>query len=129
MATVDEANQVLPVIRLSELQDGQEAECFAALVNRILGKTYKGDPFVKCVFRDRRLKVDAMLWSNHRFHQQAQGWTEGIAYRLRVRASISPKYGLQLDIFDMSHYSGGQLSFRKAILPSKNARMYSIFSA
>lgn len=101
MATVDEANQVLPVVRLSDLQDGQEAECFAALVNRILGKTYKGDPFVKCVFRDRRMKVDAMLWSNHRFHQQAQGWTEGIAYRLRVRSAISPKYGLQLDIFDI----------------------------
>jgi 3'-5' exoribonuclease len=101
MATVEEAREVLPVVKLSDLEDGQEAECFAALVNRILGKTYKGDPFVKCVFRDRRIKVDAMLWSNHRFHQQAQGWTEGLAYRLRARGTINPKYGLQIDIFDI----------------------------
>src|SRR5689334_5692567 len=89
------------VVKLSELEDGQEAVTFAALVDKIRGKTYKGETFLKCVFRDRYMKVEAPLWADSRLLKQAEGWAEGLAYRLHVRASVKPKYGLQLDIFDI----------------------------
>ena len=89
------------IVRLSDLVDGLEAECFAALVKKVRGQTYKGDPFVKCVFRDKRVTVEAPIWSDHRFYQQAQTWVDGIAYRLHVQAEQSPKYGLQLKLLNI----------------------------
>ena len=89
------------VTRLSDLIDGQEAECFAVLVKRVRGTTYKGDPFIKCVFRDRRATVEAPLWADHRYHQPSQGWVDGIAYRLRVKAEVSPKYGMQVSLLNI----------------------------
>lgn len=87
--------------RLSELVDGQEAECFAALVKKVRGQTYKGDPYIKCVFRDKRVTVEAPIWSDHRYYQQAQAWVDGIAYRLHVQAEQTPKYGLQLKLLNL----------------------------
>src|SRR5215213_1341702 len=89
------------VIRLSDLQDGQEAECFAALVKKVRGITTRDQPYVRCMFRDKRVSLEANLWYDHRLHNQALHWVEGIAYRLRVRGELKPKYGLQLDILDI----------------------------
>ncbi len=89
------------VIRLSDLTDGQEADCFAVLVKKVKGVTYKNEPYVKCSFRDKRVMVEAPLWANHRFLKAADQWVEGIAYRMHVRAEIKPKYGLQLEILDI----------------------------
>ncbi|HEV3121093.1 MAG TPA: HD domain-containing protein [Isosphaeraceae bacterium] len=86
------------VIRLSELADGQEAECFAILLRKVRGTTSRDQPFVKCYFRDKRVTLEAPLWADHRLHQQAIGWQEGIAYRLRVRGAQHARYGLQLEI-------------------------------
>jgi 3'-5' exoribonuclease len=86
------------VVRLSELQDGQEAECFATLVRKVRGTTYKGDSFLKCYFRDRHVTLEAPLWADSRFLKQAESWADGIAYRLQVRATLKPRYGLQLEI-------------------------------
>jgi 3'-5' exoribonuclease len=88
------------VIRLSDLVDGQEAECFALLVRKVRGTTSREQPFVKCYFRDRRVTLEAPMWSDHRLHQQALAWKEGIAYRLRVRGALHARYGLQLEIQD-----------------------------
>lgn len=90
-----------PLSRLSDLVDGQEAECFAALIKRVRGQTYKGDPFIKCVFRDKRITVEAPIWSDSRFYQQAQGWVDGIAYRLHIQAEQTPKYGMQLKLLNI----------------------------
>ena len=73
------------VIRLSELGDGQEAVCYAALVKKTRGTTARNQPFLRCMFRDRRMQCEAMLWHDHRFFSSAEGWTEGTAYRLEVR--------------------------------------------
>src|ERR1035437_3213771 len=89
------------LVKLSVLEDGQEAITFAALVDKVRGKTYKGDMFLKCVFRDRFVKLEAPLWADSRFLQQAESWTEGLAYRLHVRTTKKPKYGLQLEIIDI----------------------------
>ncbi|HEU5115104.1 MAG TPA: HD domain-containing protein, partial [Isosphaeraceae bacterium] len=89
------------VIRLSDLQADQEAECFAALVRKVSGTTYKNESFLKCYFRDRRVTVEAPLWSDSRWLKQAQTWADGEAYRLHVKGKVTPKYGLQVEILNI----------------------------
>ena len=86
------------VIRLSDLVDGQEAVCYAALVKKTRGMTARNQPFLKCLFRDKRVQYEAMLWHDHRFFADAQTWTEGTAYRLDVRGEFKLRYGMQLDL-------------------------------
>jgi 3'-5' exoribonuclease len=89
-----------PLVRLSDVLDGEEADCFAALVVRERRMTNTGKPFLKCTFRDRRVKLESMVWSDHRLFQQAQGWTEGMFFRLRVRGEMHAKYGMQVVLLD-----------------------------
>jgi 3'-5' exoribonuclease len=89
------------VFRLSDLQDGQEAECFAALVRREIGTTKRNERFYKCYFRDRRVEIEAPVWANSPFLKQAETWVVGDGYRLRARAEVKPKFGLQLEILDI----------------------------
>src|SRR3954453_1794214 len=89
------------VVRLSDLQDGQEAECFAALVKKVRGTTSRNQPFIKCYFRDKRVTLEAPLWFDHRYHAEAQHWTEGLAFRLRAKAEQHAKFGLQLQILEI----------------------------
>ena len=86
------------VVRLSDLEDGQEAECFAVLVSKTPGTTKKDEPFVRCLFRDKRERRECLLWHDSRFLKQAQGWPDGTAYRLRARGKLSPKFGMQIEI-------------------------------
>jgi 3'-5' exoribonuclease len=85
------------VIRLSDLQDGTEGVCFAALVKKDRGMTKKNEPYFKCYFRDKRATLEAPIWANNRYHNQAAQWPVGIAYRLHVRAKDTGRYGLQID--------------------------------
>ncbi|MFO0908743.1 MAG: HD domain-containing protein [Isosphaeraceae bacterium] len=89
------------VVRLGELEDGREAVVFATLVKKTRGTTKKGEPFIKCIFRDRATTVEAPLWANHRLLRQAESWPEGIAYRLTARASYDARFGLQIDLLDI----------------------------
>jgi 3'-5' exoribonuclease len=86
------------VVRLSDLVDGQEAVCFAALVRKTRGLTQRNQPYIKCYFRDRRVQYEAPLWYDHRYFGEAEHWTDGLAYRLQVRARNDLRYGMQLDI-------------------------------
>jgi 3'-5' exoribonuclease len=86
------------VIRLSDLVDGQEAVCYAALVKKTRGTTARSQPFVRCLFRDKRVQYEAMLWHDHRFFQSAESWTVGTAYRLEVRGKHDLRYGMQLEL-------------------------------
>src|SRR3981189_2269339 len=86
------------VVRLSDLVDGQEAVCFAALVKKTRGMTKSNQPFVKCLFRDKRVPSEAPPWHDHPYFQEADSWTEGLAYRLQLRAKHDLRYGLQVEI-------------------------------
>ena len=88
-------------VRLSDLTDGQEAVCFAALARKSRGVTARNQPFVKCYFRDSRTTLEAPLWHDHRLHKAADGWLDGETFRLRVKAEHKGKYGLQIDILDI----------------------------
>ena len=47
------------VSRLSDLVDGQEAVCFAALSRKSRGVSKSNKPYIKCVFRDKRVEVES----------------------------------------------------------------------
>ena len=86
------------VIKLSDLVDGQEAVCYAALVKKTRGLTKSNQPYLKCVFRDKRTIVESALWHDNRFFKEADAWTEGAAFRLHVHVRHDVRFGLQLDI-------------------------------
>lgn len=86
------------VIRLSDLVDGQEAVCYGALVKKTRGMTARNQPFIRCLFRDKRVQYEAMLWHDHRFFQSAETWTEGTAYRLEVRGRHDLRFGMQIEL-------------------------------
>ncbi len=86
------------VTRLSDVVDGQEAVCFAALVKKTRGTTKANQPFIKCLFRDKRVSYEAPLWHDNRYFAEADGWVEGLAYRLQLRASFNLRFGMQIEI-------------------------------
>jgi len=86
------------VIKLSDLVDGQEAVCFAALFRKTRGMTKSNQPYLKCLFRDKRAVLEAPLWHDHRLFREADAWPEGVAYRLQVHARHDLRFGMQIDI-------------------------------
>jgi 3'-5' exoribonuclease len=86
------------VIKLSDLVDGQEAVCFAALVRKTRGVTKANQPFLKCLFRDKRVELESALWHDSRFFREAESWVEGEPYRLEVRGQFHVRYGMQVEI-------------------------------
>jgi 3'-5' exoribonuclease len=94
------------VIRLSDLVDGQEAVCFAALVKKTRGMTARNHPFLRCFFRDKRMQYESMLWHDHPLFQSADSWTEGEAYRLEVRGKHDLRYGMQIELLGIRPATG-----------------------
>jgi 3'-5' exoribonuclease len=86
------------ISKLSDVVDGQEATCFAVLVRKLRGFTRANQPFVRCLFRDKRVELVAMLWSDHPLASEAESWTEGSPYRVGVRGKHDLRYGMQLDL-------------------------------
>lgn len=86
------------ITRLSDLVDGQEAVCFAALVKVTRGMTKSNQPFIKCLFRDKLATCEAPIWHDHRYFPEAGTWVEGLAYRIQVRASFNLRFGMQIDL-------------------------------
>ena len=74
------------VPELAGLEAGRDAVCFAALAQKQSGWTKYGSPYWKCIFRDKHGNRDFMVWSDDPLHDLVQGWSEGRAYRLLVRA-------------------------------------------
>ncbi len=93
-----EGNGQRRVLRLSELREGEEAVCFALLVEKFKGLTKRNEPFVRCHFRDRTVKLEAPIWATNKLLRAAEDWVEGQAYRLVTRLDNTPKYGKQLEI-------------------------------
>ena len=98
------------VIRLSDLEHGQEAVCFAALVKKEKGVDKHGNPYVKCHFRDKRRSVVAPFWSSNALREEAGAWVEGIAYRLRAKGDWKVKYGFQIEILEIRPATDNDIS-------------------
>ena len=87
------------IVRLSDLEDGQEGEFFAALVKRDEGTDKHGNPYYKCLFRDKRGSRVAPIWSNDPLRIFAAEWTLHAGYRIRAKAESS-KYGAQIKVLE-----------------------------
>ncbi len=86
------------VIKLSDLVDGQEATCFAALVKKTRAFTRANQPYTKCLFRDKRVKLEAMIWADHPLLPESETWIEGNPYRLQIRGKYDLRYGMQIEL-------------------------------
>lgn len=87
------------IVRLSDLVDGQEGEFFAALVKRDEGTDKHGNPYYKCLFRDKRGSRVAPIWSNDPLRIFAAEWTLHQGYRIKAKAESS-KYGPQIKVLE-----------------------------
>ena len=56
-----------PIVKLSEMQPGQFADCFAQLAEKTRGSTRDGKPFYTCRFRDPRRTASVMVWADSDF--------------------------------------------------------------
>ena len=56
-----------PVVRLSELQQGDTADFFALLAERSKHARRDGKPYYSCRFRDSRRSAAAMIWADGKF--------------------------------------------------------------
>jgi 3'-5' exoribonuclease len=88
-----------PIVRLCELDDGQEANFFALLSEKQELKTKDGKPYIRVTFRDARRAVGFPIWSDSAQYDPCRSqWTVGQFYKLRAILRQSKKYGLQLEI-------------------------------
>jgi 3'-5' exoribonuclease len=86
------------VVPLCELAEGQEAEFFALLSEKLELKTRDGKPYFRVSFRDARREVGLPVWSDSPLHHDCrERWSPGQFYRLRA-AWRQTTYGPQLDI-------------------------------
>ncbi len=86
------------VRRLSELEPGEHADCFALLVKKEPGKTRDGKPFYRAVFRDNRRSVTLMIWLDGGWYEACdQQWLAGGYYKLRGRY-FENQFGSQIEL-------------------------------
>jgi 3'-5' exoribonuclease len=87
------------LVKLSDLQPGNYADCYVQLADKARGTTRDGKPFVTCKFRDARRTVGAVpVWEDSPFFEPAQDWQVGQFFKVRATYNEHEKYGPQLDI-------------------------------
>ena len=90
--------QTLPMVALSELCNGQEADTFALFAERTQLTTKDGKPYWKVTFRDAKRDCSFPIWSDAPLFQAAgEEWIVGQFYKLRALYHETT-YGPQLDI-------------------------------
>jgi 3'-5' exoribonuclease len=88
-----------PVVRLTDLQPGQQGDFFALLAERTRGQTRDSKPFYTCRFRDARRTVTFMVWSDGKWFDACErDWREGQFYKLRATYGEHDRYGAQIDV-------------------------------
>lgn len=87
-----------PVLLLSELEEGQEADFFALLSEKQEMKTRDGKPYHRVTFRDARRDVGFPIWSDSPHAEACRTeWVPGSFYKMRA-VLRQTSYGPQLEI-------------------------------
>ncbi len=90
--------QTIPMLLLSELVDGQEADMFLLMTAKELLKTRDGKPYYKVSFRDAGREVSFPIWEDSPLTPRCRNeWEPGKFYKVRARYTET-NYGPQLDI-------------------------------
>jgi len=86
------------VITLSELREGQEADCFALLSEKQELTTRDGKPYYRVCFRDANRELGCPIWSDSPLATDCRTqWVPGQFYKLRATLRQT-NYGPQLEI-------------------------------
>jgi 3'-5' exoribonuclease len=92
------ATRPIPIIPLSQVLEGQEADMFVLLVAKSEGTTRDGKPFWRVTFRDAGREVSFPVWNDSAFSEACKNeWKVGTCYKLRA-VYAETKFGPQLDI-------------------------------
>ena len=87
-----------PVVQLSEMTSGQEADLFVLMTSKEELLTKNGKPYFKVGFRDGGREVSFPVWDNSPWAVDCRDqWTPGVFYKLRAVYRES-NYGPQLEI-------------------------------
>jgi 3'-5' exoribonuclease len=88
----------IPLVALSEMIPGQEADLFVLMTAKEQLSTREGKPYFKVAFRDRGREVSFPIWDNAPLAAECRDkWTPGVFYKIRA-AYRETNYGPQLDI-------------------------------
>ncbi|MHC4398083.1 MAG: 3'-5' exoribonuclease YhaM family protein [Planctomycetota bacterium] len=88
----------MPIVALSAMEHGQEADLFALLTAKEQLTTRDGKPYFKVTFRDARREVSFPVWDNSPWAADCRdSWAPGVFYKLRA-AYRETSYGPQLEI-------------------------------
>ena len=90
--------QSMPIVSLSEMVPGQEADLFVLMTAKEELTTRDGKPYFKVGFRDARREVSFPIWDNSPWAVDCRkDWTPGVFYKLRA-VYRETSYGPQLEI-------------------------------
>jgi 3'-5' exoribonuclease len=90
--------RIMPIVPLSQMIEGQEADTFVLLAAKSEGKTRDGKPYWRVTFRDAGREATCPVWSDSAWLDACRDqWKAGGFYKVRAVYSEN-KYGPQLDI-------------------------------
>ena len=88
----------MPIVALSEMVSGQEADLFVLLTAKEQLTTREGKPYFKVAFRDAAREVSFPIWDNAPLAAECRDrWSPGVFYKLRATYRET-NYGPQLEI-------------------------------
>ncbi|MCG8586009.1 MAG: HD domain-containing protein [Pirellulales bacterium] len=89
---------LFPMVTLSDLVDGQEADVFVMMTSKESLTTRDGKPYFKVGFRDADREVSFPIWNDSPWANDCRdGWQPGDFYKVRC-VFRETNYGPQLDI-------------------------------
>lgn len=88
----------MPIVRLSEMVPGQEADVFVLMTSKEQLTTRDGKPYFRVGFRDDAREVAFPIWDNSPWAAECRDrWQPGAFYKVRA-VYRDTNYGPQLDI-------------------------------
>jgi 3'-5' exoribonuclease len=88
----------IPILSLSEMVPGQEADMFVLMTAKEQLTTREGKPYFRVAFRDRGREVSFPVWDNSPLAADCrEHWNPGVFYKVRA-VYRETNYGPQLDI-------------------------------
>ena len=92
------ASPSMPIVPLSEMVPGQEADLFVLMTAKEQLTTREGKPYFRVAFRDRHREVSFPIWDNSPLAADCRdNWNPGVFYKVRG-VYRETNYGPQLDI-------------------------------
>ena len=92
------SSKSMPIVALSEMEHGQEADLFVLMTSKEELTTRDGKPYFKVGFRDAHREVSFPIWDNSPWAAECRtSWTPGVFYKLRA-VYRETNYGPQLEI-------------------------------